>query len=1268
MASLLVAALVVPTAAHGAESLPPPPISPAGHSGSPSAPLTVTLITGDKVSVTRGPERAVSVEAVERPPGADGSVRVAVEDGDTYVYPDEAMAYIATGRLDKQLFNVTQLVAQGYDDAHTSVLPLIMTRSPGTSAAKAGASRSTAPADTELPGARTTRHLPSIGAQAVHTKRSKAAAFWSALTGSADQDASRSTARAGGAPDAAAPSFAAGVGKVWLDGKARAALADTTAQIGAPEAWAAGGTGAGVRVAVLDSGVDTTHPDLAPRIVGSRSFIADEDVIDRAGHGTHTASTVAGTGAASGGKERGVAPGADLLVGKVLDNSGSGPMSGIIAGMEWAARTEHAKVINMSLGTPVWHTQDDPLSQALNRLSAETGALFVVAAGNTGNSPYSVSAPGTADAALTVGAVDTSDHLAYFSSTGPRMNDDALKPDMTAPGVDVLAARSQYSQGGEGYYLSESGTSMAAPHVAGAAVLLAQKHPQWTGQEIKDALMSTSVLTPAYSPYQAGAGRLDVAAAYLRDQVIASGSVDAGLVPWSADGKREPVKRRITYRNTTDLPITLRLSADRGTSPAGVFTLAVSQVTVPARGTSTVGIVADPTGLAPGQYAAQVTARSATGAVHTAVGLSVESEKYDLTIHLKDRSGKPVSNDVEITDADGRTTDMWVPDGTLTSRLAPGSYTIVSTLDVEGRHGPHSLGYAVLTAPELDLTGDRDVVLDASRIRQVKVATPKPTSVTTSRIDLFRSFTSSEPTPNDGQALHEILMPSPAYDSLWALPTKGTVKKGSFVFTTRFRAKQTPLKITYRGRSLDDTLLVQPGSHQFPDGTTHVDAVFAGTGTPAEYTGLAARGKAVVVRGSAEVAPTDQAAAARTAGAAMLLVVNDGDGRGIDWYGEPDGRTAGQIPVTSLTKDEGEDLIKRIEDSGKSRVKLAVEAHPSPEYLYDLADYHRGGVPDDPSAATDPGSLARIENDFAPPAGKQVTESREDSPPYEYWPAAYPYAGFGMTRVPPFPREPVAPGHRTDWVSAGHGAKWQQYAVVDGWSTFTDVVGYRPGSVQNERWFGPVTRPRMVSFEVPHRVGNALGGMLAGFGDGGSAHSGDTNLMSRSFQLYQGDELLLRNGARPDFGVGDLAPQKLPYRLVADTRANTDLLPYSTTTHTEWTFLSGNADDQIIPLVQLDYGTDVDLAGRAKRTSVFSVTPVVVGSDAAQDAVSSVTLEVSYDDGASWRRQDLKRNKDAWQTLLHAPSRAGYVSFRVTAKQRNGGGITQTITRAFGLR
>lgn len=170
-------------------------------------------------------------------------------------------------------------------------------------------------------------------------------------------------------------------------------------------------------------------------------------------------------------------------------------------------------------------------------------------------------------------------------------------------------------------------------------------------------------------------------------------------------------------------------------------------------------------------------------------------------------------------------------------------------------------------------------------------------------------------------------------------------------------------------------MLVQPGSAPFQDGNSHVETVFAGTGRAADYAGLSARGKAVVVRADAWVTPADQAAAARAAGAAMLLVVNNADGRLIDWYGNPDGHSTGLIPVASLTVDEGADLIKKITSPGKT--KLKVEAHPSPQYLYDLADYHHGGIPEDPSAATDPAaSPASTTSSPRPPASRSRRAAR----------------------------------------------------------------------------------------------------------------------------------------------------------------------------------------------------------------------------------------------------------------------------------------------------
>ncbi|MDX3074176.1 S8 family peptidase [Streptomyces sp. MI02-7b] len=1228
----------------------------------------MTLITGDKVTVTPGAAGTAPEVSVKRAPGATGSVRVSTEGTGTYVYPEEATAYIAAGRLDKELFNVTQLISQGYDDKHTSELPLILTHTKDSATLADGAAKSrTTQPDAALPGTETTLNLPAVHGEAVRTHRSKAAAFWSALTGPARHQAKPSTDRDSGTPDTAvAPPFTAGVDQVWLDGQAKATLADSTAQIGAPAVWAAGGTGAGVRVAVLDTGIDAEHPDFAKRIVASRSFIPGESTADVQGHGTHTASTVAGTGAASGGTERGVAPEADLLVGKVLNNQGYGQDSWIIAGMEWAARTEHAKVISMSLGDSTRHGQNDPVSQALNKLTAETGALFVVAAGNGGPGPYTLGAPGTADAALTVGAVDQSDVLAPFSSAGPRLLDDALKPDITAPGVGVLAARSHYlNDGSEGYYRYLDGTSMATPHVAGAAALLAQKHPEWTAQDIKNTLMSTSMRTPDYTPYQAGTGRVALPSAY-DAEAFATGSVDAGLVPWSSTADRRPISRTITYTNVTGSPLKLDLSVDAGSSPAKAFALGAAHVTVPAHGTAQAELVVDPKGLSPGQYSAQVMAsgRGPAGRVtmHTVAGVSVEPEKHNLTIKLKDRSGRPMSGAVLITGDNGADSSVYVPeDGTLTSRWLPGTYTVRSYEDVQGLHGPHSLGEAVLVDPEVDLTSDRTVVLDASQARQVKVATPKPTAVVQSRIDVWRSFTSTEPDPA-AEDMFDAVFPPVAYDSLWALPTKGKVKKGSFAFGTRFRAEQTPLAVSYGGHHLDDALL-QPGTKALPDGTSHLDAVFAGDGSRADYAGLSARGKAVVVR-LGDVVSTDQEAAAAEAGAAMLVVVNRESGRlGDLWYGKPDFTTTGPVPVASVTLDEGEELIKEISKAGRKQVKLAVEVHATPEYLYDLADYHIGAVPEDPSADTDPRDLARIDLDFALAPGQAGVEKRNDYPPYQFpgesslqWP--------GTVHLP-FPSAPVVAGTRTDWVS-GNGVRWQQFAAVNSYTTHTDTVTFTPGSKQEDRWFGPVTRPRLLSDDVLHRFPDGgFGADIDGGGDAGSAHNGASTHLTA---LYQGDRKLAETPF-PSLNVGDVAPERLPYRLVVDTTGDPAGGPYSSTTHTEWRFTSGAVtESQAIPLVQLDYTTDLDLQGRAKRKTDIAIEPTVVGGSTAKDAVSSVLLDVSYDDGKTWHAQKLKEKKGTWQASLTAPSAAEYVSLRVTAAGQQGGGVTQTITRAFGLK
>ena len=274
-----------------------------GHSRTPVRQYDITLLTGDVVHYADGVGKQDTV-TVDRPDGAVGGVHVQQAGDDIYVLPDEATPLLAAGKLDRRLFNVTALAKMGYDDKRTGGIPLIATYS---------ASRSRSLPATPS-GARTVRRLDSIHGAALKADKDTARSFWKDIARPSD-----------------ARSLDDGIAKLWLDGRVEATLKDSVPQINAPQAWAEGFDGKGTKVAVLDTGIDPTHPDVKDRILESKSFVPGEEVLDKNGHGTHVASTIAGSGAASDGVNKGVAPGADLIIGKVLSNGGSGEDSGIIA-------------------------------------------------------------------------------------------------------------------------------------------------------------------------------------------------------------------------------------------------------------------------------------------------------------------------------------------------------------------------------------------------------------------------------------------------------------------------------------------------------------------------------------------------------------------------------------------------------------------------------------------------------------------------------------------------------------------------------------------------------------------------------------------------------------------------------------------------------------------------------------------------------------------------------------------------------------------------
>lgn len=298
------------------------------------------------------------------------------------------------------------------------------------------------------------------------------------------------------------------VEKIWEDLPVHALLDVSVPHIRVPQVWASGFTGRGVKIAILDTGLDPDHPDFRGRIVNGADF-SGEGARDRNGHGTH----VAGIAAGAGSRYRGVAPSAGILVGKVLHNDGSGMMSDVIAGLEWAVE-QGAQVINLSLGSSGPCDGSDALSETCDLVVAQ-GIVVCVAAGNDGPWPSTIGSPGCARQVITVGASTDRDGVARFSSRGPTL-DGRTKPDILFPGEGIVSCRAANTTLGtpvDDLYTSVSGTSMATPHAAGAAALLLEAEPDLSPADIK-ARFVKAALDLGLDPNTQGAGRVDVYAAY----------------------------------------------------------------------------------------------------------------------------------------------------------------------------------------------------------------------------------------------------------------------------------------------------------------------------------------------------------------------------------------------------------------------------------------------------------------------------------------------------------------------------------------------------------------------------------------------------------------------------------------------------------------------------------------------------------------------------------------------------------------------------------
>ncbi len=1201
-------------------------------------PVTVTLVTGDRVVVSRDADGNPAATALPREDGTVPLVQTRRSGQDLYVYPEAATAALAAGRVDQELFNVTGLVRQGYDDTSTTTLPLIAVY--GTDLARS------VPAAPR--GARRGQVLKTVDGVALKADKKQAATFWADVNAPAARSAS-------------------GIRKLWLDRKVQATLEQSTKQVHAPEAWAAGYDGTGTKVAVLDTGADAEHPDLKGRITAAENFTDSDTADDRQGHGTHTLSTVGGSGAASDGTKKGVAPGAGLLNGKVLNDYGSGAASWIIAGMEWAV-AQGADVVSMSLGSPVPTDCTDPMSVAAEELAQNEGTLFVIAAGNSGPTLNTVSSPGCAPSVLTVGATDRDDSTAWFSSRGPTIVNHTLKPEIAAPGVGISAA----AAGGRGVYAyqSMSGTSMATPHVAGAAAIVKQRHPDWTAQQIKAALVGSAESSVPGDVREVGGGRLDVKAA-VDQTVLGAPAVQGGTFDWPQD-RTDRTTVSVPYTNTSDAPVALDLAVEKVTGNDGtpvrssVARLGARTVTVPAGATVRVPLDIDPTARLDRAQYGDVTGRivaTGTGGTHvsTPFSLYVEPETVTLRVKLIDRQGKPATgaSSLDVIGTDDASGERRFNDGAADQvyRLRPGSYflsSFVTTPDAgEGATLNDSLSY--LGRPQLELKKDTTVVLDARKAHKLSVKTDKATELRGATLAFARSW--------DDVWLHAGTAAGPRTIRGYYASVEGAADEGDFEFGSYWRAAApqiTSLRTT-------DGLTLHPltaslGSDNL-DGTGSARLVDAGTGTPEELEAAGVQGRVALVRlPDGSTAAGALARNAKAAGAVAVVAYHSAPGR---WY--PAGGFAGLgLPVLSVPSTEATALLGKL---AVGEVTLAWQATAKTPYLYNLAFPEDGALRDAKKYRVRDGQLGRTDSTYG---------SAGIAADFTDFPDAHRPNGlsvsFGSLETVP------APGTRTEYYTAGDTA-WRQ--MVNSSFPFGEIMigarhTYTPGEQRTERWYDGViapTAPRDTTGKpvlVSERQGDLIGFANAMWGDG--THHAEPGSFGDigNLRLSRDGELLGEN-AWP-FGAFEVPSEAGTYTLEQNTmKIGSKVWARSTSVNSVWKFtskLDESVYSQGIPILFPRYDLPEDGLKTLAATDGQHIGLTATGhAGYTPAALTSAKLSYSYDGGTTWTEARVSQQGGSWTaTVNHAGATGKPVTLKTELTDANGNSVTQTVVRAYDVR
>ena len=1181
--------------------------------GDTSHSTKVRLITGDTVYIDDDGE----VTGVVPGPRPDGTfpqfAKHGVEDN-VYVIPSDAIPMIGN-QLDRELFNVTRLKSYDLGDS----IPVIVT-----------------PADDD------NTVTPDVSGMGVDVTNTLDAA--SAQTGLADAHADSAPAPAWALLDeldtapASPDDRVSSTTMVWLDRRYDLDLQSDPDPdlpppvwmntIGADQAHEDGLTGEGVVVGIVDTGVDANHPDLVGQVIAERDFTDSGSAGDANGHGTFVASEIVGTGAASGGTYVGVAPGAKLINARVIDASGTGEDSGVIAGLEWTCQ-QGADIVNMSLGDP--STLDDGssfMSQAVNRISRQYGCLIVIAAGNGWGSQV-VSAPGTADEALTVGATCQDGALAQFSSAGPRRGDGAVKPEIMAPGaawqiiyddgfMDYMGMVGAQADG-QGY-MTAYGTSMATPLVAGAAALVKQSDPTLDRTDIRAKLMA-SAQDLYRSVFYQGAGMVNIPAAVSQQVTTSPTQVNFGGfdLPYP-----ENASATLTYVNDSDNDLTFDLTTNfdyvqslglptlaqddeeepayaraataEQMMPEDVFdyvSLSTDQLTIPAGGTASVEVSIVPSGFAEGYGNGYVIATSDDGTqMRTPFGWGNKPQTAMLSVSATSHNGTPFSGTYNsfisiINMETGMWEDVSATSDTMKILVIPGEYKVYVYM-AEWKSDNSASDVTILLPSQVSVEADTVLDIRGTQTQPVTISTDQPvdngTIVTSAAVGGHQWFSGSF---TQGFSRDTVYV-SPDVDPSWGLQV-ATMMASPLVDATIDECGQSSLPVSAANPVLP------AGQHSY--------SLVDGLAGPVP-------GKA-----TAAVVQVDDPNATED-----LIAIMEQVGKG----GYDALIVASAQPVQEQLVVQAVMSLFPSEFGYEFQVPVFVTTH-------DVSDQLR--------AATTINMLIRDQYDYI-----YFLAQEFDAPPYALVGSDQNTAEIAVTHRGvdhmsegdvffSFPTtsswvSSLSVGlagslSYTAYVQSDRMTRMYSYMLFDGEITTTTVP---------DRYFGP-SDSVAVDFGIQvqsagssdergpvKRVGDEIYGAVPWFIDGQglpeSARSSGLATVSLSLTDVTTGETLLAGNDLTDFRAGDLSGSSHIYRL--DETTGSSVRALSTDVTSSWTWQSAYADAVVEPLRQVWYelpGLDADNAGSPEQAVVIHAgqqnnsTPV---------PVDQVSLEMSTDGGSTW--------------------------------------------------